>query len=932
MRTTYLLALFGVLTIAVGCPSEDPQDDDTSVQDDDDGTPADDDDTGDDDDTAPSMPGPTDEQVITLEGGGGSFDVETALYTGWLDLPGVSASEDVVLWSALGGEVQPDAEGLFEIRMNSGAAGIILSSTASGDPIAMDIFAAHPDLVDVNPILSPRSTAVSMVYLTLAPDLDDPRLHAVLMGLVDRLPAIDDLAQDIETGLAANSSYLMQPSPDLGVHVLQALRELEALAAAAANRDSFILPCDADILDTYLQHDLVDRADCVAVDPDIDPYGLTGSIGVENYYPRWVALYMDETDATEFDVTCLAQDATCELVGLIPPATMKVPELSELLVAELMGVGGWIADLFGGEELAEGICTVLAEQLSESFYNTTQRDYGSYDLTWFAGGTLSTYSFGQIQSTDGDFRHLLPGYLTAFTMVGEPLIGLWADVESEQILNLEGYDLLDLLSAAPTIAGWAEYAIVVGEACHESEDAAECIQAILNWSADFIELPFTAIVMQQYSRVPYETLEGAFVGLGQWNQLVYAAIDLANIVDGVVGLANIAAAAVLMPDMMIEGDIQDRYRFYLDDLDGDGYLRPEVGGDDCRDDDAAIHPGTSEACHDLQDNDCDAQTDCNDPDCAIDPACQAPCGNGVDDDGDGWIDLDDPGCGGDPLGGDEGGCGFSYQCNDCVDNDGDGYIDHMDADCAGQATGIEFPPPEHCSDGLDNDGDTLIDLIDPDCTSYSPWEPIDLVGAVWTYSTTLSLYDNGVVVQDTGTETIEVTDRTYSPIYEVFVLTEQFIGPGIERECTRYYGPRYTGNAEYGYECTAVGVYNEEAEFVPEVTYLPYNPDQQVGNNWSNVYTSVTALTQVGQAPQNSNFSHSLESSIVGMETLTVPAGLFNVIHVHWEYEIEDFWGPHEGYVDAYWAADIGLVKWDEQRPSEMGQYVLKELISYQVP
>ena len=36
MRTTYLTVLLGILLIATGCPSEEPQDDDTATLDDDD--------------------------------------------------------------------------------------------------------------------------------------------------------------------------------------------------------------------------------------------------------------------------------------------------------------------------------------------------------------------------------------------------------------------------------------------------------------------------------------------------------------------------------------------------------------------------------------------------------------------------------------------------------------------------------------------------------------------------------------------------------------------------------------------------------------------------------------------------------------------------------------------------------------------------------
>jgi len=140
---------------------------------------------------------------------------------------------------------------------------------------------------------------------------------------------------------------------------------------------------------------------------------------------------------------------------------------------------------------------------------------------------------------------------------------------------------------------------------------------------------------------------------------------------------------------LTEADLAERL-----DADGDGYDAWSVGGEDCDDGDAAVHPGVSYDPADGIDADCDGhdqdldgdgwgiEDDCDDLDPFVNPGVVEAFHDGVDSDCDGADDYDADGDGYRALGFPDG--------SDCDDRDPtvhpgapDPAGDGIDSDCDG---------------------------------------------------------------------------------------------------------------------------------------------------------------------------------------------------------------------------------------------------------
>ena len=266
------------------------------------------------------------------------------------------------------------------------------------------------------------------------------------------------------------------------------------------------------------------------------------------------------------------------------------------------------------------------------------------------------------------------------------------------------------------------------------------------------------------------------------------------------------------------------------------------------------------------------------------------------------------------------GCAGEYETSD-----DDTYGE--DDDAADDDAADDDVADDDASDDDASDDDASDDDDTTPGTSCNDWDPIDVPGASWVYQSEYNFILQGQLQGDFGTESVQTGGTTSFQGYTVFQRTGGFTGQQYSADWWGYNDCGAGGNTDFG--STAV-VYATQQETVttinsPEVMYLPYNPDQQSGYSWNATYTQTVNTTQLGSG----SWAASWDYQIVGLESVSVPAGTYTAVHVHAEYTTGDPVGDHSGTLDTYWAENVGLLKWDESRPSETGQYILRELQSY---
>jgi hypothetical protein len=234
----------------------------------------------------------------------------------------------------------------------------------------------------------------------------------------------------------------------------------------------------------------------------------------------------------------------------------------------------------------------------------------------------------------------------------------------------------------------------------------------------------------------------------------------------------------------------------------------------------------------------------------------------------------------------------------------------------------------------DDTGDDDDDTGDDDDASAScnPWDPIDVAGASWSYTSSYTFVYEAETYTDTGVEEVWTDGTTTFAGATVFRRSGAFTG--VQAGVTVDWEGYDTCDSDFGnFDHGSLVSYTPQSASITTVNstpvkYIIASPDTLIGLYWTTAYDQTVELHGNGQT-EVQDFAADWTWNTVAMETITVPAGTFSAVHIHADYDSADYIGPHTGTLDTWWAEGVGLLRWDEQRPAEGGQYIFRELQSY---
>jgi len=414
-------------------------------------------------DSIPPLAPPADPQIVSLGDSEFPLNISTLLYEGVIKAPlprGVTP-DSLLIKSGIDNQIPVSLDGRFDIRMNDHATALLRAVNTQGDTVLLQIFPKSEILVRENPQITPLSTAVAIVALQPGMITGDPSIDALVIAMLEQLPATKELAgiiaDEISQGVfAVDNDY----SPDVTAGIIHVFSQLKSISTALGEISSaddifvttlwdkffhhigdfasgFIKPAYADApwvrgcSDSFYDRFTGNPGtkDDVCISANITGAGKLSSFNLINQRTRWVALGVRDTTNSSFDVFKWVPPRHIEIPGLYDIFKLGIFKLIDTGIVVINKLSFNFSSIFKETDLANQELNRFSENILEGRKAEAQylfNENGNY--------ILSTIGMSG-QRTALESYKVYSGVMTGITEFTIPALSLILDINIEESIS-----------------------------------------------------------------------------------------------------------------------------------------------------------------------------------------------------------------------------------------------------------------------------------------------------------------------------------------------------------------------------------------------------------------------------------------------------------------------------------------------------------------
>ena len=288
-----------------------------------------------------TLSAPSEQRVIDdYLGGEKPIQVTMMKYEGKVVLPqGLNINPDTLtIKSGLSGSTPLSSQGVFKAELNINATAMMRVADGNGDIYLMKLFPKSEDIREVNPVISTKSTAISLIAIQPGIITGEPDIDVIVLELINTLPETQALVNQIDSELSAgtfklNDHFSQEILIRMGAcfDALNKLKLEDVLSGTTSTKTLFDqpkllmldFPVDWDCIDdqtsVFYDSDGIDN-DGVCVNANIAGNGQPSTFTMHNKRGRWAVLGVEQPGDN------------LETLDWIPPRPFQAPSVSDILI------------------------------------------------------------------------------------------------------------------------------------------------------------------------------------------------------------------------------------------------------------------------------------------------------------------------------------------------------------------------------------------------------------------------------------------------------------------------------------------------------------------------------------------------------------------------------------------------------------------------